>query len=448
MEVQNYLVNATTNITTVNPTDNLNIVITANQGYEFTNESNLYVNVAGYRISDRYTNFTYSNNNTVASININLKQIYIDDDVPPSDLHYLRFYGTAQAVHVNTPDVIIDRQENCTINAPSEIPVNSILNITATANENYIFETAPYITISGAGISPLQNKFYLTLSNDNKTATISFDFSEHYTESELNDITIIGIFAVAAPEIVYRNYGAINVYKVNDNILNQFAAKRFTDGQQLTPLNLGDNVITIKKYFFNISETVPNNIKCANYDTLINAATPLENIFIFDCGNITILPVQNNALDFENEMQIFLPFYGFANFSNDYINKEINLKYYINIVTAKGEIKLFYNNICVESWQITPCIDVNFKFLNYDNLENNSNDLKGLTPYVLVKRFNGFCSAFNSDNKNVRINTLSRGNFYKFDNITNLNLPYLASKSALETEYNLIIQQLKEGVIL
>lgn len=448
MEVQNYLKNATTNITTVSPTDNLNIIITANAGYRFESDSNLYVNVSGWRISDNYTNFTYSNDNTVATININLKQIYIDDDVPEDDMYYLRFYGTANAISINTPDVVIDKQENCTINAPTEIAINSILDITATANENYIFEIAPFITISGAGISPLQNKFNLTLSDDNKTASISFNFSEHYNESELNDITVIGITAIAAPEIIYRNYGAINVYKVNDNILNQFAAKRFTDGQQLTPLNLGDNVISIKKYFFNINNTVANNIKCANYDTLINAATPLENIFIFDCGNITILPEQNNAIDFENEMKIFLPFYGFADFSNDYINKEINLKYYINIVTAKGEIKLFYNNICVENFEITPCIDVNFKFLNYDNLENNSNDLKGLTPYILVKRFTGFCSAFNSDKRNITIKNLTANKFYKFDNIINLNLPYLANKSALETEYNLIIQQLKEGIII
>lgn len=446
LTIQNYLQNCTAVIEppTVEKDSNVFITITANNGYVLDNMPFFYISLNGWQVSQRFENFTYNENKTVATININLATEFTTTQ--QNNLQYLRLYGQAQALQTNIVDVEIETANNCNVTAPTSVDtLNENLSITITAYENYIFETPPQLTITGGEI---EDNYNFVLSEDSKTATINFIFSDHYESSELDDILGIFVNATANPEIIYRNYGAINVYKVNDTILNQFAAKRFQT-TQLERINLGDNVITIKKYFFNISNTVPNNIKCANYDTLISASTPLENIFIFDCGNITILPEQNNALDFENEMQIFLPFYGFANFSNDYINKEINLKYYINIVTAKGEIKLFYNNICVESWQITPCIDVNFKFLNYDNLENNSNDLKGLTPYVIVKRFNGFCSTFNSDNRNVvRIDTLTKNKFYKFDNVTNLNLPYLVNKSALETEYNLIIQQLKDGVFL
>lgn len=446
LTIQNYLENCTAVIepSTVEKNSNVFITITANNGYVLNNMPFFYISLSGFQVSQRFENFTYNVDKTVATININLATEFTTTQ--QNNLQYLRLYGQAQQLPTNIVDVEIETANNCSVTAPTSVDtLSENLTITITANENYIFETPPRLTITGGGI---EDNFNFVLSEDSKTATINFIFSDHYESSELGDILGIFVNATANPEIIYRNYGAINVYKVNDTILNQFAAKRFQT-TQLEKINLGDNVITLKKYFFNISNTVPNNIKCANYDTLISASTPLENIFIFDCGNITILPEQNNALDFENEMQIFLPFYGFANFSNDYINKEINLKYYINIVTAKGEIKLFYNNICVESWQITPCIDVNFKFLNYDNLENNSNDLKGLIPYIIVKRFNGFCSAFNSDNRNVvRINTLTTNKFYKFDNVTNLNLPYLVNKSALETEYNLIIQQLKDGVFL
>lgn len=445
LTIQNYLQNCTAVIEppTVETNSNVFITITANNGYILDNMPFFYISLNGWQVSKRFENFTYNENKTVATININLATEFTTSQ--QNNLQYLRLYGQAQALPTNIVDVEIETANNCNVTAPTSVDtLNENLSITITANENYIFETPPQLTITGGEI---QDNYNFVLSEDSKTATINFIFSDHYESSELDDILGIFVNATANPEIIYRNYGAINVYKVNDTILNQFAAKRFQT-TQLEKINLGENVITIKKYFFNISNTVPNNIKCANYDTLISASTPLENIFIFDCGNITILPEQNNALDFENEMKIFLPFYGFANFSNDYINKEINLKYYINIVTAKGEIKLFYNSVCVESWQITPCIDVNFKFLNYDNLENNSNDLKGLTPYIIVKRFNGFCSDFNSDNRNVIIRNLTANKFYKFDNITNLNLPVLANKSALETEYNLIIQQLKDGVII
>lgn len=445
LTIQNYLENCTAVIepSTVEKNSNVFITITANSGYILDNMPFFYISLSGFQISQRFENFTYNTDKTVATININLATEFTTTQ--QNNLQYLRLYGQAQALPTNIVDVEIETANNCNVTAPTSVDtLNENLSITITANENYIFETPPRLTITGGGI---EDNYNFVLSSDSKTATINFIFSEHYESSDLGDILGIFVNATANPEIIYRNYGAINVYKVDDNILNQFATKRFQI-TQVEKINLGENVINIKKYFFNITNTVPNNIKCANYDTLINASTPLENIFIFDCGNITILPEQNNALDFENEMKLFLPFYGFTDFSNDYINKEINLKYYINIVTAKGEIKLFYNNICVESFEITPCIDVNFKFLDYDNLENNSNDLKGLTPYVLVKRFTGYCSAFNSDNRNIIIRNLTNNKFYKFDNITNLNLPYLANKSALETEYNLIIQQLKDGVIL
>lgn len=447
LTIQNYLENCTAviNPSTVETNSNVFITITANNGYVLNNMPFFYISLSGFQVSKRFENFSYNNDKTVATININLATEFTTTQ--QNNLQYLRLYGQAQQLPTNIIDVEIETANNCNVLAPTSVDtLNEKLSITITANENYIFQTAPYIDVYGVDVN---DRYYLELNTENTEATINFNFSDFYNEPYLSDLRGVSIVANAAPNITYRNYGAINVYVVNYQNLNDFANQRFSYVNN-EKINLGDFIISLKNFYFNIdnNKLLPTTIKCGNHETNINAFTPVENIFEFDFGTITILPTYNNILDYQREMKIFLPFYGFANFSNDYINKEINLKYFIDIVSNKGVAKLIHNNIILETFDLTPTLDINFKYLNYFDLNNNTVNLQSLEPYVYIKSYNGFVPTDNADdNENITLYGMPQETFIKIKRIRRLytySNDYLFSKE----EFDMLENELKNGVFI
>lgn len=259
--------------------------------------------------------------------------------------------------------------ENTLDNLQSTETYTFVLN----ADKGNRFEEVPQFVVYGLGVSRL----LFTLSDDQLKATITVNFADYSAGA-------FDIIATAEPYTYYKNYGAVNVYKVNADILNNFAAVRYGGADYN---DLGEFVISLKRFYCELGETTPNKISCANFTTNVDAETPLYDVVNINCGSVTIPAVNNSSLDFESEIEIFLPFIGFRSLSSDYVGKTISLIYDIDIIRGVGVAKLICDEIIFDIMDCVPCVDVLFKPLSYQTSLINVVDKSayGLTPYIIVK---------------------------------------------------------------
>ena len=274
-----------------------------------------------------------------------------------------------------------------------------------------------------------------------KTGTVSFTPTS-------TDISYIEVRATATTdEPTLKGYGAINVYNVTLENLNEFAQKRFftaTDGSNAI-VNLGDYVNRIKRVFVDIPTSGTDTLKCGNYDTKISVLAPNTDIITVDFGNVTLTGVNENSHDYETKIKLFVPFHGFVDIDASYINKEINLTAKINIVTGNGIVQISCNGVPFHFENVTFSRDVIYRTAN-ENLKLVGNDdwnelnLYGFEPYFIVESTTSINVPVNDTKENVTINAVT--GFAQFENV-NLNAANL-----LVDEYDEIISQLETGVYL
>ena len=165
--------------------DTLTPVLAANTGYQFTATPRLYV-LDSNAETIASLNFTVAANNLTASITADLSQ-YLD--VAGVEIY-------AVATETPTPPQTITVNTNTANAAVSGIPqtvyADSVLNLTATANNGYIFNTVPKLSFTdGAGILRELN---FTLATGNLSATLTVDLSEY----NLQNVSTITVTATAA----------------------------------------------------------------------------------------------------------------------------------------------------------------------------------------------------------------------------------------------------------
>ena len=143
---------------------------------------------------------------------------------------------------------------------------------------------------------------YGEIDETGKTGTVSFTPTS-------TDISYIEVRATATTdEPTLKGYGAINVYNVTLENLNEFAQKRFftaTDGSNAI-VNLGDYVNRIKRVFVDIPTSGTDTLKCGNYDTKISVLAPNTDIITVDFGNVTLTGVNVISLKIISSCAIFL----------------------------------------------------------------------------------------------------------------------------------------------
>lgn len=410
--------------------DTANFVLTAVSGAYFSSSNR--PTLVGTRLDNSTYTLTLNlrNSNTEAYIN----------NIPMSNLQSYVLNGNA----IKNLIEFDNNLNNCTsTNDFENIGELDTVNFELIADSGYIFEVAPVlqISIAGSGITELN----FTITENSTKAVLTVDFSEY------EDILICGIVATADPSVNYRNYGSINVYNVDFNILNSFAALRYVNETQ-TGYNVlkdyADYVISLNRFYFPITNTLPNVIKLANYDTNINANTPLNDIITLDFGNVTIPQYNADICDYETEIKLLIPFYGFYNISNDYIGKTIFLIFDVNIINGKGIAKLICDNIIFDCINIEPCTEVLFKpkinmNINTENL--NARNLYGLTPYLYVKYFDSENqNIYNVDNERKILNEVN--GFAKVNEII-LNQSILtAAQFITDSEKTELLNILQNGV--
>ena len=323
---------------------------------------------------------------------------------------------------------------------------NETVTATLTANKGTYFKTVPQMQYV-CGTTVFDENFDFTVSEDKKTATISQKLAFPRESIEIATISFVGS---TVPEKVVTGYGSINVYSVNDSILNQFSKARFQSSTGEVSLaydtDLGDYVNKLHKVFCDVGEVTETTIKCGNYDTLIKAESINSPVVTVDFGNVT-LPVNNSdSSDFNATVKVFVPFKGFVAVDADFIGKTLNLKYDVDLVTGDGCYKISVGDVIISQDVVKVSSDVIYKTSKNMNLATigssgfSTDYLKGLKPFVVMKYYEPLQDRYNNDNS-VKVLSDVTG-FAKFKDITLPNI------DCLNSEYNEIVSLLSKGVIL
>ena len=323
---------------------------------------------------------------------------------------------------------------------------NETVTATLTANKGTYFKTVPQMQYV-CGATVFDRNFDFTVSEDKKTATISQKLAFPRESIEIATISFVGS---TVPEKVVTGYGSINVYSVNDSILNQFSKARFQSSTGEVSLaydtDLGDYVNKLHKVFCDVGEVTETTIKCGNYDTLIKADSINSPVVTVDFGNVT-LPVNNSdSSDFNATVKVFVPFKGFVAVDADFIGKTLNLKYDVDLVTGDGCYKISVGDVIISQDVVKVSSDVIYKTSKNMNLATigssgfSTDYLKGLKPFVVMKYYEPLQDRYNNDNS-VKVLSDVTG-FAKFKDIT------LPTIDCLNSEYNEIVSLLSKGVIL
>lgn len=284
-----------------------------------------------------------------------------------------------------------------------------------------------------------------TIAEDKQTGTVTINLTTGAT-----DFTVYANADVVQPPTI-KNYGAINVYSVTLENLDEFSKKRFfkptgknDTGTTYTEVNLGEYVNRIKRIFVNVPVSGDDVLKCGNYNTGIKVKTPESDVILLDFGNVELTGTNGNSEDYNSTVQMFIPCRGVVSIDSKYIGKTINLSIKVNVITGDSVALISCDGVTFQIESFSLSRDVIYRLgtnLNVVGAEEwNEQILYGLEPYVLITENLTVKIPVNNTQENVTIGDVT--GFAQFENV-NLNTVNL-----LVDEYNEIINQLETGVYL
>ena len=284
-----------------------------------------------------------------------------------------------------------------------------------------------------------------TISEDKQTGSVTFELTPNAV-----DLNIVANANVVTPPTI-KNYGAINVYIVTLDNLNEFAKKRFftqtsetSTGTSYSEVNLGQYVNRIKRIFAAVPVGGDDVLKCGNFNTGIKVKYPDSDVIVLDFGNVELTGANGNNEDFNAQVQMFIPCRGVVTIDSKYIGKTVNLTIKVNVITGDSVALLSCDGVTFQVESFSLSRDVLYRLgtdLNVVGGEQwNEQILYGLEPYVLITENLTVDVPVNNTQENVTINGVT--GFAQFTNV-NLNTANL-----LVDEYDEIISQLETGVYL
>ena len=345
---------------------------------------------------------------------------------------------------VFTEAVLIEHDlTNCTTNiSEGYIAIGTTIDVIVTANEGTEFTTAPQIVYSQGGVPD-----NMDLEVNGNTSSITFVVGDY------DNITIYGECTVV--EVIGSDFGAINVYKLTDEQVEEFANKRFitltgTDPETGNPIikliDLGTYVDRIKRLYVPITEGASDVIRCGEYNTNIECVQPKEDRVLLDFGTVTIPYYNGDTVDYEASAKMFLPFIGFIDLDVSYTGRELRLMYDVNVVTGFAVGKLFCDDMLVDLLDVEPATNVIYKVVSdgVSTIGNNTFDEQkqyGLEPFVIIKRYESVTPERNNDSVTGRI-----GDFTGYSRFIDIGL--ITDPKMLMSEQELINDTLRQGVYI
>ena len=323
---------------------------------------------------------------------------------------------------------------NCTVSPqPQAVKTGSTLNLTVTPNTNYKLDYCNLIWNDGT-----------------KDVTISvtggvFSFS---VPDSCVSINVKAMASVITP--IGRNYGAINVYCVTLDNLDEFSKQRFfnikDDSQGIyEEVNLGIFVNRIKRIFTNVPVSGTDSLRCGNYNTGITVQTPEKDVISLDFGDVTLTGLNGDSEDYNAQISVFIPCRGFVAVDSKYIGKTINISFKVNVITGDAVAFLSCDGVVFQLESFSLSRDVIYKTgtteLNIvGGTQWDEQILYGLEPYVIITQNTTVNKPVNNTQESVTIGDVT--GYAQFENVD------LDTVNLLVDEYKTIISELENGVYL
>lgn len=325
---------------------------------------------------------------------------------------------------------------------------NETVNVIATANGKTHFDLENLPVANWEQLIGGTEQHHFVLSNNGKTATLTFTFPNDKEKVSDSTFTLLG---GTVPDTEVTGYGSINVYLVDTKTLDDFSKIRFTkklnENYEYEYYDIGDYVNRLHKVYVDVPNVSPTSLKLANFDTSINTNSVDNSKVHVDFGNV-LLPVNSDSgNDFNANIQCFVPFVGFVPLDSDFIGKEINLSYDIDLITGYCAYNLSCDGITINNGTTNCSSEIIYKTLANDeistigDLSDLNTVLMGLEPYITVKYFEPLNVPVNNTTEQKRIGDVT--GFAQFENV-NLS----TNNSMLIDEFNEIVSQLANGVYL
>lgn len=325
---------------------------------------------------------------------------------------------------------------------------NETINIIATANGKTHFDAKNLPVANWEPLTGGTEEHPFVLSNNGKTATLNFTFPNEKEKVSDSTFTLLG---GTVPDTEITGYGSINVYLVDTKTLDDFSKIRFTkklnENYEYEYYDIGEYVNRLHKVYVDVPNVSPTSLKLANFDTSINTNSVDDSKIHIDFGNVLLPVVSGDSNDFNATIQCFIPFVGFVPVDSDFIGKEINLSYDIDLITGYCAYNLSCNGITINNGTANCISEIIYKTLANDeistigDLSDNNTVLMGLEPYVTVKYFEPLNVPVNNTTEQKRIGDVT--GFAQFENVD-----LSTTNNMLIDEFNDIVSQLENGVYL
>jgi hypothetical protein len=325
---------------------------------------------------------------------------------------------------------------------------NETVNVIATANGKTHFDAENLPVANWEPLTGGAEQHPFVLSNNGKTATLNFTFPNDREKVSDSTFTLLG---GTVPDTEVTGYGSINVYLVDTKTLDDFSKIRFTkklnENYEYEYYDIGKYVNRLHKVYVDVPNVSPTSLKLANFDTSINTNSVDDSKVHVDFGNV-LLPVNSDSgNDFNATIQCFIPFVGFVPVDSDFIGKELNLCYDIDLITGYCAYNLSCDGITINNGTANCISEIIYKTLANDeistigDLSDFNTVLMGLEPYITIKYFEPLNVPVNNTTEQKRIGDVT--GFAQFENV-NLS----TNNTMLVDEFNEIVSQLGNGVYL
>lgn len=325
---------------------------------------------------------------------------------------------------------------------------NETVNVIATANGKTHFDAENLPVANWEPLTGGAEEHTFVLSNNGKTATLTFTFPNDKEKVSDSTFTLLG---GTVPDTEITGYGSINVYLVNTKTLDDFSKIRFTkklnENYEYEYYDIGEYVNRLHKVYVDVPNVSPTSLKLANFDTSINTNSVDDSKIHVDFGNVLLPVVSGDSNDFNATIQCFIPFVGFVPVDSDFIGKKLNLSYDVDLITGYCAYNLTCNGITINNGTANCSSEIIYKTLANDeistigDLSDLNTVLMGLEPYVTVKYFEPLNVPVNNTTEQKCIGDVT--GFAQFENV---NLT--TTNSMLVDEFNEIVSQLGNGVYL
>lgn len=325
---------------------------------------------------------------------------------------------------------------------------NETVNVIATANGKTHFDAENLPVAKWEPLIGGAEEHPFVLSNNGKTATLNFTFPNDREKVSDSTFTLLG---GTVPDTEVTGYGSINVYLVDTKTLDDFSKVRFTKklngNYEYEYYDIGEYVNRLHKVYVDVPNVSPTSLKLANFDTSINTNSVDDSKVHVNFGNV-LLPVNSDSgNDFNATIKCFIPFVGFVPVDSDFIGKEINLSYDIDLITGYCAYNLSCDGITINNGTTNCSSEIIYKTLANDeistigDLSDLNTVLMGLEPYVTVKYFEPLNVPVNNTTEQKRVGDVT--GFAQFENVD-----LSTDNKMLVDEFNEIVSQLENGVYL